>query len=52
MVVRASSPRNPLVKRKRNDRGYSSEDICFPQMKELREEGFPYYKTDSPYMKH
>jgi hypothetical protein len=46
------SPRKPFVKRKWHDKGYSGDDICFPQMKELCEGGFPYYKIDSPHMEH
>jgi hypothetical protein len=44
--------RKSLVKRNQHDKGYSGEDICLPQMKELHEGGFPYYKTESPWMKH
>jgi hypothetical protein len=32
----------------KHDKDYSSEDTCFPQMKELREGGFPYYKNNFP----
>jgi hypothetical protein len=52
MVIRESSPRKPLVRRKRHDKGYSCEDIWFPQIKELRVVVFPYYKINSLLMKH
>jgi hypothetical protein len=47
MGVRASTLRKPLAKIKRHDKGYSCEDICCTQKKELHEGSFPYYKNDS-----
>jgi hypothetical protein len=40
------------VKIKWHEKGYSSEDMCCPEMKELHEGGCPYYKIEFPPMKH
>jgi hypothetical protein len=47
--LRASSLNS--AKRRKYDKDYSSEDICFPHVKGFREEGTPNRKTNSPHMK-
>ena len=40
------------AKIQRYDKGYSSEDICFPLVKGFHKEGIPNHKIDSLHMKY